>query len=164
MVKESLDDLIDYIKKSRTKQKKRIRKKKPVKFMTKRKCWVRRQYPEHVKQGIVKTYFKRKWLGPPTSMKEIARIYNVAVTTVSTFVQRFKKRGYQLDKLNDRRYGKFKMLPQHVQDELVSPRLLNEWSCRSIIERQAIIKQKYNISIAHGTLESFYKSKGIRFK
>ena len=140
MVKESIDDLIDFINKSRTKQKKRVRKKKPVKFMTKRKCWIRRQYPEHVKQGIVRMYFTRRWLGPRLSMKEIARIFNVAVTTVSTFVQRFKERGCQFDKLNDRRYGKFKMLPQHVQDELVSPLLLNEWSCRSIIERQAIIK------------------------
>ena len=56
-------------------------------------------------------YFTRKMQGPKTSMKDIAKFYNVAVTTVSTFIQRFKKRGYQLDKLNDRRYGKFKMLP-----------------------------------------------------
>ena len=80
--------------------------------------------------------------------------------TVKDFVRKWRTRG----DLQDRRMGKFKMIPPGVQSELLSADVLQKWCRHSLKERPSEILKDYGVQVSAQTLHRFYTENGIKYK
>ena len=56
------------------------------------------------------------------------------------------------------------MIPDHVQQALVDPLLLQEWAVYSLNERPALIEERFGIQVSKRTLQRFYAHMNVRYK
>ena len=101
---------------------------------------LRRKLPHRVRQAIVifaygsDTDFTRKIMTPA----RLAKHLNLSRKTVSSVLRAFEKQGKNLDGFQDQRQARridFSMIPQRVQEELLSQDLLQRWGHHTLVDR-----------------------------
>lgn len=89
---------------------------------------------------------------------------NFPPVTVWRIIRQFKRIQDLGKSVEDKRIGLFKKLPHNIQQELVSPELLQEWARHSLRVRPALIKQRFDIDISQRMLERLYKHHRVKCK
>ena len=110
-----LADLSKFVSSLRVPRPPKRRKEKPIQKFAKRKPRTVRKYSEEFRQIVVKLYFRHLEENAPEgekpmSLYEVSEILKLPKSTVNKFVTTWKAKG----DLQDRRKGKFKMIPPEV--------------------------------------------------
>ena len=164
----TISQLQQFVQQMRKPKVRKVIQKKPrfTPFMTRKKAWFIRQYPQEMKEAIIRTVYSNglSQKRPRGMLTKAAMIFNMPISSVKHFVEQFESRGRNLTKLNLNGRSKFKMIPALLQKELVSVSLLQEWCRFSMKQRISLLAKHYNVQVSIATLKRFYTAQGVSFK
>ena len=111
----TISQLKQFVQQMRKPKVRKVIQKKPkvTPFMKRKKVWFMRQYPQEMKEAIIRTVYSNglSQRRPRGMLTKAAMIFNMPISTVKLFVEQFESRGRSLTKLNLLGRGKFKMIP-----------------------------------------------------